>query len=158
MSELFLSVFPLGGRQVSAEKRCRWHVFSSGVAQSARIEAKLCFANEATRDGDRAGKERPHGLSGGVGGGRKKKQNQKESVWTPLVLSYSNNLEPLCFILYSRKLLCSFICAAIGIFIVTASLQNDFVICIAFNTPHKTFCCHKALSKLTLLSRNFYVP
>ena len=45
-----------------------WHVFSSGGAQNARIEAKLCFANEATRDGDRARKERPHGLSGGVGG------------------------------------------------------------------------------------------
>ena len=60
-------------------------------------------------------------------------------------------------LLYGRKLLRSFIGAAIGIFIVAAALQNDLIIRIPLDTPHQTFGCHKALSKLALLRRNRYV-
>ena len=40
-------------RWVSEEKRCRWHVFSSGVAPSASFGAMLCIENKTTHDGDR---------------------------------------------------------------------------------------------------------
>ena len=50
-------ISPSRGSRVSAEKRCQWHVFSSGVAQSERIGAKLCFVNETTTR-RRLGKER----------------------------------------------------------------------------------------------------
>lgn len=44
------------------------------------------------------------------------------------------------------------ICAAVDIFIVTASLQNDRIIRVALDAPHEPFRRFEALAKLALLS------
>ena len=61
----------------------------------------------------------------------------------------------LRFILfYFGKLLGSSVGSAENVFVIPAALQNNFVVGVPFNTPHKSLCSFYTFSDFTLFGRN----